>query len=373
MSVNKCFRILSIDGGGIRGIIPAAVLIELERQLRIEHNDPTVKIGECFDLIAGTSTGGILACLLLMPDKMEPTRARFSANDALNLYLEYGDEIFDRSVWQRISSLEGIADEKYSATPIERIMKNYFADTRLSQLLKPCLITAYDTKKYRPFFFTQHDAVKTPAREFLVRDVARATSAAPTYFQAALPESLDDIPNADPMIDGGVFANNPTACALVEAMKLNAQSPRPVDNFAILSLGTGRRPKKLTYGEIHNWGLAGWARPILDILMEGNAQTVDYQLRTIYSSLDKRGNYVRIDGDFTDTIAGLDVDGLDSSMDNASAANMKRLETFGKQLAANNRDVIGEFVRTFLGPVTNPPLTSPGADAPLDVAPQIRN
>jgi uncharacterized protein len=107
---------LSIDGGGIRGIVPACVLIQLETELREATGDDDLKIGECFDLIAGTSTGGILALLLLMPHADDPTRARFSARDALNLYLEYGDDIFDRSVWQRISSGFGIADESTPRT-----------------------------------------------------------------------------------------------------------------------------------------------------------------------------------------------------------------------------------------------------------------
>lgn len=342
------FNILSIDGGGIRGIIPAAVLIQMESAVREARGDESVNIGECFDLIAGTSTGGILALLLLIPDAKRPGRARFSAKDALKLYMDYGDDIFDRSTWQKISSLGGLADEKYSAEMLEHIARNYFGDHRLSSLIRPCLVTAYDTKRYQPFFFTQHDAKTSTAREFLVRDAARATSAAPTYFSAALPESLDDIPNASPMIDGGVFANNPAACALVEAIRLSKDAP--LQQFTIASLGTGRHPKRLTYGQINDWGLAGWARPVIDILMEGNAQTVDFQLRTIFESIGALPHYMRIDGNFTDTAAGLDIDGLDSRLDNASQANMRRLEAFGRQLAANAAPRIESFVKSYLVP-----------------------
>jgi uncharacterized protein len=232
---------------------------------------------------------------------------------------------------------------------LERVARNYFGETLLSQLIRPCLITAYDTKKYQPFFFTQHDAITNKSREYLVCDAARATSAAPTCFEAALPESRDDVPNASPMIDGGVFANNPAACALVEAMRLQKEeSVIPMTQFALMSIGTGRQPKKLTYTQINEWGLAGWARPIIDILMEGNAQTVDYQLQTIFASLRREKNYLRIDGNFNDTAAGLDIDELDARMDNASQKNMRRLEAFGKQLAKNKEKEISAFARKFL-------------------------
>jgi patatin-like phospholipase/acyl hydrolase len=344
----KSFRILSIDGGGIRGIIPAAVMIEIERQVREAKKDPNIKIGECFDLVAGTSTGGILTLMLLAPDPDAPKKARFSASDALELYTEHGDEIFDRSIKQKIGSLWGLSDEKYSAGVLEQLLRRYFGDTKLSELIRPCLVTAYNAKKYQPFFFTQHDAIADKSREFYVREAARATSAAPTYFEAAEAESLDDIPNAVPMLDGGVFANNPAACALVEAMRLKPGIPLSLDKISILSLGTGRRPKSLTYHQIKDWGLAGWARPIIDILLEGNAQTVDYELKTIFESAKLKANYLRIDGNFGDVQAGLDIEGLDSDMDDASPANMRRLETFGRQLAHNCKKEIGAFLKKFL-------------------------
>jgi hypothetical protein len=243
-------------------------------------------------MIAGTSTGGILTCVYLAPDKSTPPRARFSAQDALNLYLQNGDDIFDRSIWKQITSVSGLVDEKYSAEALEKVLNKYFGKLHLSQLLRPCLITAYNTKRYEPFFYTQHDAKLKPEREFLVRDAARATSAAPTYFEMALSESLDDIPNAAPMIDGGVFANNPSACALVEALRLGTVSeelkivaPEQIDNIVMLSLGTGQRANSIGYKEGKDWGLAGWARPLIGILMDGVSQTVNYQLETVFASL----------------------------------------------------------------------------------------
>src|SRR3954469_18377138 len=98
-------RVLSIDGGGIRGVIPALVLTELERRAGR-------RTFELFDLIAGTSTGGILACALCAPDPLP-------ASQLVGLYEERGPDIFDRSLFQRIKSAEGLIDEKYDAAGLE--------------------------------------------------------------------------------------------------------------------------------------------------------------------------------------------------------------------------------------------------------------
>lgn len=342
----RYFRILSIDGGGIRGIVPAAVLDTVEKLVQDVRGDDTLRIGECFDLVAGTSTGGILTCLYLAPDPERPGRARFSAEDGLDLYLRNGDEIFGRSLWKKIVSLGGLLDEMYSAKPLEAALARYLGDVELSQLLRPCLVTAYATKEYRPYFFTQHDAIHDPGANYPVREVARSTSAAPTYFEPAMPESLNAVADAIPMIDGGVFANNPAACALVEAVRSDKLA-RKVDDVVLLSLGTGRSPKSISYRECKNWGKAAWLKPLIDILMEGVSQSVDFQLRTVFSSLGIERQYLRIDGSFHDAAHHLEIPGLDPAMDHASRDNMRRLERFGRQLAENHRDELTAFVEAY--------------------------
>lgn len=344
------YLILSIDGGGIRGLIPATILVEVEKMIQAKHGDQR-RIGDCFDMIAGTSTGGILASMFLSPDlPANPARARFSAEQALDLYLQHGDKIFDRSIWQQLRSGGGVSDEKYDAAELESVLKNYFQDLTLKELIRPCLITGYDVRQYKPIFFTQQDA-DNPARNYLVRDVARATSAAPTYFQAAAPESLDQIPNAEPVIDGGVFANNPAACAYVEALaKGRSAVPAkgvPAQEIVILSLGTGRKPESITLKQCKDWGLAGWARPLIGILMEGGAQTADFQMRTVFESMGIAKQYLRIDGEFGDYKNKLDIQGLDPSMDCATKDNMRRLRVFGEQLAQNKRAELQAFVDAY--------------------------
>jgi hypothetical protein len=138
------FRVLSIDGGGIRGIIPALILAELEQ--RAER--PIAKI---FDLVAGTSTGGILAVGLTMAGARR--KPKYSARDLVALYEEEGDDIFHRSKWHQIRAVGSLAEEKYPSGGIERVLGERFAEAWLSESLTNVLVTAYDIELRRPHFF----------------------------------------------------------------------------------------------------------------------------------------------------------------------------------------------------------------------------
>ncbi len=208
-------RILSIDGGGIRGIVAGQVLIALEQKLQAKSGNAEARLADFFDFFAGTSTGGILTSIYLCPSAGDPKKARFSAREAVNLYIENGGKIFSVSLRKRLQSGDGVLDEKYEVDELNKALQNYFGDLRLSELLKPCIVPAYDIEKRRAHYFAQHNyQMKGDSHDFLVRDVCRATSAAPTYFEAALVKSFSN--ELYPLIDGGVFANNPALSAYAE-------------------------------------------------------------------------------------------------------------------------------------------------------------
>ena len=334
-------RILSIDGGGIRGIIPGQVLVALEHEIQDITGDPNRRIADCFDLIAGTSTGGILACLYLCPSAQQPDRPRFSADEAVNLYLQNGDDIFDVSVFKRIESLGGLADEKYSADELERVLKLYFGDLKLGHLMKPCLVPAYDITRREAKFFNQADvAAEGSGRDFYVRDVARATSAAPTYFEPANIQAMDK--KVYPLIDGGVFTNNPAMCACVEAFTMNPKLKLP--DLKVLSLGTGKVDRPYHYSEARDWGKLGWVVPVLDIMMSGVSETVDYQLQTLFESAGCGTQYLRLQLDLAKS------KNVDGQMDNASEENMRALEDAGKALAQNYDQLLSVFAKSIISP-----------------------
>jgi patatin-like phospholipase/acyl hydrolase len=246
-------RVLAIDGGGIRGLIPALLLGELEAR-------SGRRIFELFDLIAGTSTGGILACAVCAPDPLP-------AAEVAAIYEEEGPRIFDRSIWQRIRSADGLLDEKYDASVLDNALERFLADKRLSGTRPDLIVPAYDTATPGPYFFKTTKARNDPAEDAPLSDVARATSAAPTYFEPFAR-------GRQALVDGGVFAVNPGMSAFAEALR-----DQPGAEVTLVSLGTGERTRKRPFEEIKDWGLVEWARPILDVVFDGISDAVDYQLR----------------------------------------------------------------------------------------------
>jgi patatin-like phospholipase/acyl hydrolase len=342
-------RILSIDGGGIRGIVPGMVLATLEKKLRQKTKDNDARIADYFDFIAGTSTGGILSCIYLCPDKEKPGRPRFSAEEAVDLYRENGDEIFNIPFLKKIQSAGGLNDERYDVKEMEHLLKLYFEDMKLSELLKPCLITSYDIKNRRAHFFSQADARnRGDGYDFLVRDVCRATSAAPTYFEVALTRSLSNI--SYPLVDGGVFVNNPSMCAYAEVRnsrtKTKAEKITAEDMF-IFSLGTGAVNEPYEYKSAKDWGMVKWVNPLIDIMMAGAAETTDYFLLKMFDAVGHPEQYVRISPD--------SLYNAQSDMSDASKKNIDALVELGT-LTAQQCDKQLEYVADFLIENGNDPV-----------------
>ena len=304
----KPIRILSIDGGGVRGLIPALVLAKLERIT----GKP---ISGLFDLIAGTSTGGILALGLTMPKDGLPAH---SADQMAAIYEQEATRIFSRSFrhWMR-----PLTEQKYSSEGIESVLDEYFGDARLKDSLTNVLVPAFEIERYFPFFFKSCIAKTNPAYDFAIKDVARATSAAPTYFE---PHQILTASGRDyyALIDGGMFANNPAACALVEAMKCFHHAGE--EEIVMVSLGTGARISSIPFSKARFWGLAQWAKPVLNVVLDGGSATVDYQLQ----KLCEVGNYFRFQPMLEASC---------SPMDKTNPANLRRLRLTADTLIREKR------------------------------------
>jgi patatin-like phospholipase/acyl hydrolase len=297
-------RVLSIDGGGIRGVIPAAVLAEVERR-----TDRTVP--ELFDLVAGTSTGGIIALGLTTPG--EDGGPRWRAADLLELYRREGGHIFSRSVWQRIRTADGVLDEKYPADGLEAALLRYFGTARLRDALAPVLVTSYELERRKPFFFRSRRAAADPTYDFLTREAARATSAAPTYFEP--PRLVNDADGQRyALVDGGVFANNPVMCAYAEVLA----EDRAAD-VMMVSLGTGQLNRPIHYEDAKDWGLLGWARPVLDVVLDGVSDTTDYELEQLLGP----ERHARLQ---------IELIGASDNLDDASPENVANLERKAREL-----------------------------------------
>ena len=308
---SKLFRILALDGGGIRGAIPAAVLTAMEQKTGR-------RIHEMFDLISGTSTGGILAVGLTKPNAQG--QAQFSAKDLLDLYSKQGETIFPQSVWRDLTTGRYTLDQKYPSDGIEGVLKSYFGDARLKDALTSLLVTSYEIETRVPWFFRSDRAQQDPEYDFPMWQVARATSAAPTYFQ---PEQVAQLNGQTPwaFVDGGCFANNPAMCAYAEARRLN-----PGADILVVSLGTGEHTRPIHYQDAKNWGLLGWAKPVIDVIFDGVSKTVDYQLtQLLQPAASGQRRYYRFQTSLT--IASDD-------MDNAHPDNLNNLQQQADQMLA---------------------------------------
>jgi patatin-like phospholipase/acyl hydrolase len=299
-------KVLSIDGGGIRGLIPALVLAEIERRTGR-------RIAEMVDLVAGTSTGGILACGLTRPGA--DGRPLYAAEELAGIYVDEGPRIFHRSLLKRIFSVEGWFDERYEDDGLNAALARYLGDVNLSGALVDVLVTAYDINGRFAFFFRSARARNDPTYDFPLVQVARATSAAPSYFE---PAQATDVVSARtyPLIDGGVFAVNPSMCAFADV----SAGGRADELELMLSLGTGEHTRPYTFEQTRWWGQLEWARPVLDMVFDGIADTTEFVAGTLMGE-----RYVRLQTELN--IASDD-------LDDASERNLAALRAEAEQLIA---------------------------------------
>lgn len=339
--MTKKVTILSIDGGGIRGILPGVILEYIEEQLRIKEGEDA-KLSDYFDLLAGTSTGGILTCMYVTPG--DDGRPKFKASEAVDLYLSKGSQIFSIPFGRKILNWFGLFEAKYPVKNIERILKSFLAETKLSEVLKPCLITAYEIFQRKTIFFNKVDTLNIETRDYYLRDIARSTSAAPTYFKPAKIHSTYGAPLY--LVDGGMFANNPAMCAYAEARtskfkEILQRDDKPdfpnATEMIMVSIGTGSHGDPYPYCKAKKWGVVGWLKPLIDILMSGNSETVDYELNQMFSALDPENsnNYFRLEPT---------VGTAKSAMDLATEKNMMALKEAGKTFVALNTELLNDIV-----------------------------
>lgn len=269
------YRILSIDGGGLRGIIPVAILERLDQAVPDWRNS--------INMFAGTSTGGLIALCLA---------AGVTPASLMTLYLQQGPFIFARNLWQEIKGLGDITGPKYDGGNREKVFHDVLADRRLGQLRQDdrghVVITSFDlddrtdpnpaARRWKAKIFhnlpTRDDSGDD--LEYAYR-VAMRTSAAPTYF-----------PSYDGFVDGGVFANNPSMCALAQTRDRRLSIEIPMDTVKMLSLSTGFYPFHLEGDE--KWGLAQWAPHLVSLLMDGVNEVAEFET----AQLMRDGNFFRV-------------------------------------------------------------------------------
>lgn len=263
--MSNSYRILSLDGGGVRGLLTCVVLARLQ--------EAVPGWLEQVDLLAGTSTGGIIA--LGLAYGLSPVQLR-------NLYYEKSPLIFADSWRDDLRDLGKLLGAEYAAEPLSELLHETLGDTLLRDLRKQVLITSFDLdndaappcpRTWKPKFFHNFEGSDSDGHR-LAYKVALYTAMAPTYF-----------PAMDGYIDGGVAVNNPSMAALAQTQDRRAEMARrpTLGDIRLLSLGTGQNPNYLRGGKL-DWGYLQWARPLIDIMLSGSMGIADYQARQLLDS-----------------------------------------------------------------------------------------
>lgn len=336
----RMVTVLSLDGGGIRGIIPGTFLAFLEAKLQ-ELDGPNARIADYFDVVAGTSTGGLITTMLTAPG--EDNRPLYAAKNITSFYLEHGPKIFPEenrnNFFSSITNVLG--GPKYDGKYLKSLIQELLGNLTLNETLTNVVIPAFDIKRLQPIIFTSKEAKADVSKNAQLSDVCIGTSAAPTFFPPHYFETTDaqgKIKTHD-LVDGGVAANNPTLMAITHISKeillgnfeLVDMEPMNTSRMLVLSLGSGMASLEEKYKVIDatEWGLLGWvynngATPLLDIYGDASSDMVDIHVSTLFQSLRNEKNYLRIQ---EDTLSG-DA----SSLDIATTKNMQTLIQVGDGL-----------------------------------------
>lgn len=269
------FRILCVDGGGIRGLISVRTIAAIEAKLA-ERLGEKARIADYFHLFSGTSTGGLIALALTAPREI-------SSDELASFYTKDGPAIFDRSLVQEATNPWGAVGPLYGLTELRRSVEANLGTSKISEATRDLLVTSYDMTKRQPFFFKRWKALEAGGYDPPIADAALATSAAPTYF----PSHGIKLPGEDEeraLVDGGVFANDPAIAAIAEALGRASDEPAALslEDLFVVSIGTGRFVTGFSQKEVSGWGALGWVAggggepPILSALLGGSADGADY-------------------------------------------------------------------------------------------------
>lgn len=247
-------RILSIDGGGIRGVVPSLWLAHLEQCLAAHHAGP---VAEQFDLLVGNSTGALVVAGLAA-GKRPAELAQLYEQASRAIFPDTPKRVLSRA--RRIAS-QGLSAPKFDGRGLDRVLHLIFGDMTLGQLQRPVVLLAFDTLARAPVFFRSY---APEHRNVPVWEALRGSAAAPGYFPA---HSMHIGDRKLVLIDGGVVANNPVLCAMAEALRLDARISDP-RQLLLLSLGTGRHAYPISASDAKSWGAMQWAMPLLDVVFD---------------------------------------------------------------------------------------------------------
>jgi patatin-like phospholipase/acyl hydrolase len=314
---NRVIKVLSIDGGGVRGLIPVRILQEIETRT----NKP---IPQLFDIITGTSTGGLITSALITPN--QKGTPRYNAKDLMNFYLNDSLNIFAPSIFRKVLIGFGLWGSKYDRSNYDQILLQTFGNTLLSQALCPIFIPIYAIDKNKPFIASSFFAKQSNTNDFYLKDIVAATSAAPTYFTPVKFKNLDNSVSYTGA-DGGIYANNPE---LVGITGVYIMYPHlEIQNIVLLSIGTGESQQDINTQHNGNNGEIGWLKnkDIIGDMIDAESVLAEAAITAML----KHNSHFRFQVSLPKNL---------TAMDNSSSSNLSALVTIAEDFITQNSEQI---------------------------------
>ena len=285
--------VISLDAAGIRGVMTLTVLNYIERRIQDIQGDNRIRLGNLVDFAAGTATGSTLLTLMLLPSETKSPWAKLDLKEISDMYLEFIDCFFYNNFKHKWKTRWGYKGPIYPLTKVDEIFLKWYNHYKMSQLIKPCIITGYDISKREILLYSNLKNGKY--NDYYIKDIAKAAlstpgSMEPGYFKEGTDENV--------VIQGGLFAGNPSMIALTEAHREGVIDEHNLKDVYFLSFGGGKNhelKKKYPYEIAKNWGMVDWLLPILDIVQSASQETTEKQIRSLFESQKCLENYHRID------------------------------------------------------------------------------
>lgn len=352
--------ILSIDGGGVKGIVAGVILSKLEECLQ-KYDGPEARIADYFDLIGGTSTGGLITAMLTTPKKDSPKVPIFQAKDIVPFYKKHATGIFyDIDTWYYPKWARMLNGPLYDGKYLRKKLDELLGDTRLDQTLTNVIIPTFDIYSMQPVLFNSFKARGQGLRvNPQLAEVCKGSTAAPTFFPAYSFSTKDSYGAKHDynLLDGAVAANNPTLTAMNLVIKEKIEGDtyfEGIDAFdykkyIVISVGAGTTKGNELFKakDVAKWGVAGWltngrGAPLIDSFMGGSTDLVEINLVTAFKALKCEENYLRVQT----VLKNPKNDGINNSKEK----NLKELEMIGQNLLNDPVYTLGSDYGWLAGP-----------------------
>lgn len=318
--------ILNLDGGGVKAIIPLAILRVVQKILGKK------KIQETFHVYSGASAGGILTSALNILGA--DGQFRYSPDELMTLYKSMSEEIFQVSWKRKITSLGGLLKSKFDGQKKLQVLRDFYGNLKMEELGNTVLINAFDPYSNGTYIFGSNFNTMPGGEKLLVAEVANATSAAPVMFSSALvqPPSSGKAYN---LVDGGIVANNPELIAYMVASSLH-----PKAKIHMLSLGTGTAPDMPDAKKTNDWGVLQWLTKgdLIDDFLSGGMTLSDELLRQVTGKTNLV-QYLRLEPALPESL---------ESAFKADPAYLDALDAFATKFAKKNEQTLKAFLAHFV-------------------------